>query len=677
MEKKFKNTTLGFLGVLLMSFMLVSAVVYPVPFTDNNEANVAVVYGASAAATDSTAADSLVNSLADGLITPEELDRILSAGVTEDRIELGETIGGNGDIRAILTDNRINSLFDGKIDWDDGEDTDSYNVHEELRIGDLIIETTLDNNDLEGVALTNNKGLEYRLVFEDVLDISKLSNDDADTLDISILGKEYSIEDAGENSITIITAESIIIAGGASTTIEGVILTIDDIYTDSVVINGVHIEEDNKKTIDGIKVQLDAVYYKDSDLSLSKVKILAGGDISKEYSDGDAFIGQDEDDPEWVWGIEDFGEENGWIGARYDLRQTDEDDDIVYEGGEYTFPNAFASVRFDGLTDVDYYDYEVYFDSIELYKLDVNDEVIEVNNGEDVDVVVIKGENDDSFDSTETDIVYLQKVDSNTVSVYYRDAAEDNSNGKPIYSHDVTLSEECGIGEEITTCYFTTSIATLIADDTEMNVTVTGGDNITLSVGNIDIALGDTFTKLGATEEVAETGDVKVDSNSISNKDNDVMDHYGTIIESPENNADDDKVVFKVPGEQVYAQISVLGSEEDSAVVSDNEPTPAELNITKITDGQIAIADGKNIIVVGGSCINTMAASLLGGSFCGEEFTTNTGVSAGQVLIQTFDRGDGNVATLVAGYDAADTQRGVAYLLANDISIAVGEKIII
>ena len=70
-------------------------------------------------------------------------------------------------------------------------------------------------------------------------------------------------------------------------------------------------------------------------------------------------------------------------------------------------------------------------------------------------------------------------------------------------------------------------------------------------------------------------------------------------------------------------------------------------------------------------------SELLGGKFCGTEFTTKTGVSAGQVLIQTFDRGNGNVATLVAGYNAADTSRGVTYLLNNDITILVGEKIII
>ena len=204
-----------------------------------------------------------------------------------------------------------------------------------------------------------------------------------------------------------------------------------------------------------------------------------------------------------------------------------------------------------------------------------------------------------------------------------------------------------------------------------MDISVFAVDNnITISndVSNITINLGEE-------DSAADDGTIIVDGISIRNEDNDVMDHYGTIIESPESNMDDDKVVLRVPSEQVYAQISVFGSEQDLLSGNVTQSTPAELGIAKVTDGQVP-AD-KNVIVVGGSCINTMAADLLGGKFCGAEFTAKTGVVAGQVLIQTFDRGDGNIATLVAGYTAADTVRGVQYLLANDVNIAVGEKVII
>ncbi len=83
---------------------------------------------------------------------------------------------------------------------------------------------------------------------------------------------------------------------------------------------------------------------------------------------------------------------------------------------------------------------------------------------------------------------------------------------------------------------------------------------------------------------------------------------------------------------------------------------------------------GKNLIVVGGSCVNAVAAELLGGNYCGAEFTTRTGVGAGQFMIQSFAK-DGKVALLVAGYEADDTTRAVNYLLANpSISTTVGSK---
>ncbi len=353
-------------------------------------------------------------------------------------------------------------------------------------------------------------------------------------------------------------------------------------------------------------------------------------------------------------------------------------------------------------------------------------------------VVVIKGKNDDSFDlgdDVETDTLYLLRT-ATGVAVYYMDIDEDFSTGKPVPHMDIsstTLAEavaavtaaeaalvvvEDAAGNasvdvtaaeaEVTAAQgvldtaniavtaaqialadaeaaatvaaFEGTIATLIAEDTDLEVRITGNENITLTIGNIEISLGEDtngFIMLGTEEEEAESNDVVVDGKAIGTKENDVMDYYGIIIENPEDNSDEDKVVLKIPSEQVYAKISVLGSEEDSNVVTANKPTPAELNITKITDGQISTALDKNLIVVGGSCVNTLAAELLGGAFCGAEFTTNTGVGPGQVLIQTFDRGNGNIATLVAGYDAADTVRGVEYLKNNNLNIAVGDKIIV
>lgn len=98
-----------------------------------------------------------------------------------------------------------------------------------------------------------------------------------------------------------------------------------------------------------------------------------------------------------------------------------------------------------------------------------------------------------------------------------------------------------------------------------------------------------------------------------------------------------------------------------------------ELGTVTVEDTNVASVSGKNLVVVGGSCINSVAASLLGGAFCEADFTAETGVSAGEFLIESFDR-DGKVALLVAGYNAADTSNAATYLINNEVDTTVGTK---
>jgi len=76
------------------------------------------------------------------------------------------------------------------------------------------------------------------------------------------------------------------------------------------------------------------------------------------------------------------------------------------------------------------------------------------------------------------------------------------------------------------------------------------------------------------------------------------------------------------------------------------------------------------LIVVGGSCINTAAAKILGSEtpLCTSAFTEKTTVGAGQYIIKTvaspYAAADsGKVAMLVAGYEAAETKLAVAKAL--------------
>jgi len=97
-----------------------------------------------------------------------------------------------------------------------------------------------------------------------------------------------------------------------------------------------------------------------------------------------------------------------------------------------------------------------------------------------------------------------------------------------------------------------------------------------------------------------------------------------------------------------------------------------------VTDAEVSSVSSKNLVVVGGSCINTVAASLVGGSYCGAAWESATGVGTGKFLIQSFASpySSSKVAVLVAGYEAAETAAGASRLvnLGSTIDTSVGNK---
>ncbi|MBW6442444.1 hypothetical protein K0A97_01515 [Patescibacteria group bacterium] len=95
-----------------------------------------------------------------------------------------------------------------------------------------------------------------------------------------------------------------------------------------------------------------------------------------------------------------------------------------------------------------------------------------------------------------------------------------------------------------------------------------------------------------------------------------------------------------------------------------------------------SIASTKNLIVVGGSCINTVAAQLLDLSYpsCDSAFSAETGVGADKFLIQSFERPghSSKIALLVAGYQAENTVAAINHLKFNmgTKDLSVGKKYI-
>lgn len=134
------------------------------------------------------------------------------------------------------------------------------------------------------------------------------------------------------------------------------------------------------------------------------------------------------------------------------------------------------------------------------------------------------------------------------------------------------------------------------------------------------------------------------------------------------------------------------GDDEDSAeIVYHGSESSVQLYITApevtvvpgeglgnvvIMDSEVSSMSDKNLVVVGGSCINSVAANLLGGALCGPAFMSATGVGSGQFLIESMESpyDSSKVALLVAGYEVADTQAASAYLRTQDVDTSVGKK---
>jgi len=89
-----------------------------------------------------------------------------------------------------------------------------------------------------------------------------------------------------------------------------------------------------------------------------------------------------------------------------------------------------------------------------------------------------------------------------------------------------------------------------------------------------------------------------------------------------------------------------------------------QLGDVLVKDKEVRNVATKNLIVVGGSCINSAAATLVGGTKCGAAWTTATGVGTGQFIIKGYATSTltSKLALLVAGYEAADTANAATYL---------------
>ncbi len=154
------------------------------------------------------------------------------------------------------------------------------------------------------------------------------------------------------------------------------------------------------------------------------------------------------------------------------------------------------------------------------------------------------------------------------------------------------------------------------------------------------------------------------------------VDYFGTLV--VKNSASSSQPIATVyyPASQEYEQL-YIGATTSSVTTGSGSGSVAQIGPQLITDSEVSSFQNDNLIVVGGSCVNTAAAELVGGAYCGSDWTTATGVGTGQFLIESYNstlNAPNLVTLLVAGYNALDTQTAEIYLTTQKPDTSVGNK---
>ncbi len=152
------------------------------------------------------------------------------------------------------------------------------------------------------------------------------------------------------------------------------------------------------------------------------------------------------------------------------------------------------------------------------------------------------------------------------------------------------------------------------------------------------------------------------------------VDEYGLYATKEDRTNQNGLATIYYPSSQMY--FDVVFSAVGASITGGTAPVPGgQLGDVLVKDSEVSSVSSKNLLVVGGSCINSVAASLLGAG-CTSDFTAKTGVGSGQFLIQSLASpySSSKVALVVAGYEAADTVNAATYLRTQTVDTAVGKK---
>jgi hypothetical protein len=646
-----------------------------------------VVVGSDAAAGDIVGAGDIISTLTQAAVTTVAGtgETTVEGGLSKD-ILIGTALNATTAFNTNgVDDDDVASLLDEEINIDVGSDK-NYDIHEAIWFNNgASVETGTtsaaqsENFGTDTFLELSKDAIKYQYIFDDLLDTDNFlfNATSASPISLTLLGHDLEITAATNatattNAITVNLATKYFLSVGDSQVVGGKTVTLMEVGSASVVVDvdGItEVVDSNTKTVNGIKVRGESYFAKDA-VGAGSATVSIGEDISKTYKNGDAFIGEDDNDPNWVWEISEVATSKPNINVSWDQIVNDADDDhlISVENGEaITLPNNYAQIYLNAYTQEDRQEYKISFETgEELYSSGAGP--ADNTNAFVMHWEAIGATGDDAFtvNSQKTDDVWVEVLGNQSLALYYYNT----TNNKIVYTSH--LDNGTASSNAFTLEFKDTSVQVSVTN-TSSNAGGEGDFNWTIDDeaqhGDIVIATetsGGELKYLGESDgDTTVANDLKYNLTDISGWKEDTRTDGGFIISSYYNSDSADEFSFSIPGDNVDYDVEVIVSGKSATVSITGGSTQvnsvAGVSVIKL-DSEVTDPASKNLILVGGPAVNSLTASALGLDYPTTGAASTVPENAATLRMVSNAFGGSNSALVVAGWDADDTRNAASVL---------------
>lgn len=610
-----------------------------------------------------------------------------------------------------LGDNDVDGLLDATMDMDIGSVSDSYSYHEEIRLSDdtkTSVETGLTYAENQGdewkdkVFIPMRKeSVGYFFMFDKDLKTGNYiaNSTTSEPIFLDFLGKTMEVQcgatGCDTDTIIVLAGEKHRLKAGESVVVGGKTITMKGCASAkaSVDVDGVTdvINENSQQNLNGIKVRVQDVFNEEGIVD-DEATLIIGAEAQKTYNDGDEYIGEDESDPVWVWQLKDLTGSKPDIGVWFDLSvddPTETDNPLVehplYEGDYVCLPNNYACVAFESLkqSDDDFMDIEIGITTEDLYA-DDTDTAADVTLAKGI-YLKASGTSNEGFSAggKDTEMVFLYP-DTKSFAVYRKStenshliyATNSSNSGTSRGLDDFDLftikwkSSTIDVGYEANKSALNalpfnitinpgrhgTSNSSVLKIYFEYAAAGSAGVQSYLGHSDGDTTVANDLVWVNQSTTAAAQGLNTGTMTDISGWEENTREKYGIIVLDPKANSPSDKVKLRIPGDVTDYRANVrVARPKGAASASASSGAAAAVSSPYLKkDSEVTDLTKYNAVVVGGPCVNTHAAALLGltGAACGEAST----FKPGEAYLKLSANGD-KYALLVAGWEAEDTKR--------------------